>query len=147
MSDKVMKILRRQTKRVFCLVDGTILEHISLTNIKQLIEQIQQLGSIRKSIIFFDSQLAPEVYEMYLRIGLSPKIVPSDKDVHIALESLDIVNSQQVDVFCIGVQDDSLLPVVIKLRETTDILLISPTKKIAESYLPYSDYVLSLDEL
>ncbi|NPD89609.1 MAG: NYN domain-containing protein [Asgard group archaeon] len=147
MSEKIMKILRKQTKRVFCLIDGAILESLSPLSIKLLLEQIKQLGSIRKSIVFFDSQLAPEVYEMYLSRGFSPKIVPSDKDVNITLESLDVANSQQVDIICIGVKDDSLLPVVIKLRETIDILLISPTKTIAKSYLPYSDYIISLDEL
>lgn len=147
MSERVMKILKRQTKRVFCLIDGIILESISPVSIKNLLEQIKQLGSIRKSIVFFDSQLAPEVHEMYLSRGFSPKIVPSDKDVYITLESLDIANSQQADIICIGAKDDSLLPVVIKLRETTDITLISPTKTTAKRYLPYSDYFISLDEL
>ncbi|MCG3221908.1 MAG: NYN domain-containing protein [Candidatus Heimdallarchaeota archaeon] len=147
MSERVMKILRRQTKRVFCLIDGTILESISPTNIKHLLEQIKQLGSIRKSVVFFDCQLAPEIYDLYLSRGFSPKIVPSDKDVFITLESLDIANSQQADIICIGVKDDSLLPVVIKLRETIDIMLISPTKTTAKRYLPYSDYFISLDEL
>ncbi|MCG3227433.1 MAG: NYN domain-containing protein [Candidatus Heimdallarchaeota archaeon] len=147
MSERVMKILRRQTKRIFCLIDGIILEHISPANIEHLLEQIKQLGSIRKSIVFFDNQLAPEIYEMYLSRGFSPKIVPSDKDVYITLESLDIANSQQADIICIGAKDDSLLPVVIKLRETTDIMLINPTKTTAKRYLPYSDYIISLDEL
>ena len=147
MSEKVIKILRRQAKRIFCLIDGTILERISPANIKHLLEQIRQLGSIRKSIVFFENQLTPEVYEMYISRGFSPKIVLSDKDVHITLESLDIVNSQQADIICIGAKDDSLLPVVIKLRETTDIMLITPTKTTAKRYMPYSDYFISLEEL
>ncbi|MHA1953048.1 MAG: NYN domain-containing protein [Candidatus Heimdallarchaeaceae archaeon] len=147
MSERVMKILRRQAKRIFCLIDGIILEHISPTNLNNLSEQIKQLGSIRKSIVFFDNQLAPETYEMYLSRGFSPKIVPSDKDVFITLESLDIANSQQADIVCVGTKDDSLLPVVIKLRETIDIMLVSPTKTTAKRYLPYSDYFISLDEL
>ena len=147
MSEKVMKILRRQSKRIFCFIDGRILDSFSLTDLEKLVEHIGQLGSIRKFNVFFDSQLTPEIYKKYVSGGLTPKIVPSDPDVHMTLECLDIANSKHADIICLGVRDDTLLPVAIKLREIVDILLISPTQNIAKHYLPYSDYHISLEEL
>ena len=147
MSEKVMKILRRQSKRIFCLIDGIILESFSLSDLEKLVEHIEELGSIRKSNVFFESQLLPEIYKKFVSGGLTPKIIPSDSDVYITLECLDIANSKQADIICLGVKDDSLLPAIIKLREIVDILLISPTQDIARNYLPYSDYHISLEEL
>ena len=147
MSEKVLKILKSHTKRVFCLIDGKIMESLSSSDIKLLIEQINQLGSIRKCIVFFDHQLVPEAYDMYISRGISPIVVPSDKDVYLTLEGLDIASSQQVDIFGIGVIDNKLLPLIIKLRETTDTMLICQTKTIAEKYSPYSDYLIILEEL
>ena len=147
MPEKVMKILRRQSKRIFCFIDGRILDSLSLTDLEKLVEYIVHLGSIRKFNVFFDSQLTPEIYKRYVSRGLTPKIVPSDSDVYITLECLDIANSKHADIICLGVKDDTLLPAAIKLREIVDILLVSSTQNIAKNYLPYSDYHISLEEL
>ena len=147
MTERVLKILRRQTKRICCVFDGELLEEIPFEAIKILLEQIEEIGSVRKDIAIFDHQLKPETYSMFINCGISPIIVPSDKDVHLALESMDIVNSQQTDILCLGVKDDALLPVVITARETTDILLVTHTKKHAENFLPYSDFLIIVEDL
>jgi uncharacterized protein (TIGR00288 family) len=129
------------------LIDGKLLEDFSLSDLENLVEHVSKLGSIRKSLVFFDCQLTTEGHTKYINSGLTPKVVPSDTDIYMTLECLDIANSKQADIICLGVKDDSLLPAVIKLREIVDILLLSPNQKLAKNYLPYSDYHISLKEL
>ena len=147
MTERVLKILRRQTKRICCVFDGELLEGIPFKTIKILLEQIEEIGSVRKDIAIFDHQLKPEIYSMFINCGISPIIVPSDKDVYLALESMDIVNSQQTDILCLGVINDALLPVAATARETTDILLVTQTKQHAENFLPYSDFLIIIEDL
>ncbi|MBY8999997.1 MAG: hypothetical protein KGD64_03705 [Candidatus Heimdallarchaeota archaeon] len=147
MTDRVLNILRRQGKRVHCLFDGDLLEALSSSCIKLLMEQIEQIGSIRKNLVVFDHQLKPDEYELFISRGITPMIVPSDKDVYLALECLDVVYSQQTDVLCVGVNDESMLPILAKVREKSEILLISGTKNDAENYLPYVDYLITLKDL
>lgn len=147
MTERVLKILRRQTKRICCVFDGELLETLFSKNIKGLIEQIEEIGSIRKNVAVFDHQLKPETYSMFINCGISLTIVPSDKDVYMALECLDIINTQEPDILCLGIVNDALLPVVVTARETMDILLIAQTKKHSENYLPFTDFMIIIEDL
>ena len=147
MSDRILNILRRQGKRVHCLFDGDLVKSLASSSIKLLIEQIEQIGSVRKNVAVFDYQLKPETYDLFISNGISPMIVPSDKDVYLALECLDVVNNQQTDVLCVGINDDSMLPILAKAREKSEVLLISRTKKDAENYMAYIDYLITLKDV
>ncbi len=147
MTERVLNILRRQGKRVHCLFDGDVINNLSSSQVKLLMEQIAEIGSVRKNLAIFDYQLKPEKYDLYISSGISPMIVPSDKDVYLALECLDIVNNQQTDVLCVGVNDESMLPILVKAREKSEILLISQTKESAKNYMPYIDYLIIIKDI
>ena len=147
MTERVLNILRRQGKRIHCLFDGDVINNLSSSQIKLLMEQIAEIGSVRKNLAIFDYQLKPEKYDLYISSGISPMIVPSDKDVYLALECLDVVNYQQTDVLCVGVSDESMLPILVKAREKSEILLISQTKESAKNYMPYIDYLITLKDI
>ncbi|MHA2358457.1 MAG: hypothetical protein ACXABK_06795 [Candidatus Heimdallarchaeaceae archaeon] len=147
MAERVLKILRRQVKNIYCILDGKLLESVSSSIIESFINQIEEIGSIRKNTIIFDNQLKSETFDMFIKHGISPIIVPSDRDINIALECLNVINTYQVDILCIGVLDDSLLPVVIKARETTDILLVCQSKESVENFMPFVDFLIAIDDL
>ena len=104
-------------------------------------------GSIRKSIAIFDHQLQPEEYGAYIKKGISPVIVPSDEEIHMALEGMDVVLTQQTDILCLGVVDEILLPMISSARESTEILLIAPSKSVIENSLLYADYLILIEDL
>ncbi len=147
MTEKVLNILRRQSKRVCCVSDGDLFEKIPPSSIEFLLEQIQEIGSIRKNIVIFDHQLKPEISKFLIKNGFSPVIVPSDKDVYFAIECLDIVNTQQADILCLGIIETTQLPVVISAREKLDILLITQTKEDAKDYMPFVDFLVTIEDL
>lgn len=147
MTERVLNILRRQGKRIYCLFDGDIINTLSTKQLKILSKQIEEIGSIRKSIAVFDYQLKPEQYELYISNGISPVIVPSDKDVYLALECLDIISGHQVDILSIGVSDESMLPIIMNAREKNEILLIVQNQEIAINYRPYIDYLIALEDI
>ncbi len=147
MTEKVLSILRRHGKRIHCLFDGDVINNLSPSQVKLLIEQIEEIGSVRKNLAIFDYQLKPEKYDLYISSGISPMIVPSDKDVYLALECLDVVNNLQTDILCVGVSDESMLPILVKAREKSEILLISQTKESVKNYMPYIDYLIILKDI
>jgi uncharacterized protein (TIGR00288 family) len=147
MTEKVLSILRRHGKRIYCLFDGDVINNLSPSQVKLLIEQIEEIGSVRKNLAIFDYQLKPEKYDLYISSGISPMIVPSDKDVYLALECLDVVNNLQTDILCVGVSDESILPILVKAREKSEILLISQTKESVKNYMPYIDYLIILKDI
>jgi len=147
MTERVLSILRRHNKRIHCLFDGDVINSLSTSQIKLLIEQIEEIGSVRKNLAIFDYQLKPEKYDLYISSGISPMIVPSDKDVYLALECLDVVNNLQTDILCVGVSDESMLPILVKAREKSEILLISQTKENVKNYMPYIDYLITLKDI
>ena len=147
MAERVLKILRKQVKNIYCILDGKLLETVSSSVVRSLIKQIEEIGSVRKNIIIFDHQLKTETFDMFINHGISPIVVPSDRDIYLALESLDVINSHQVDILCLGILDNSLLPVVIKARETTDVLLVCQSKESVKNYIPFVDFLITMEDL
>ena len=147
MTERVLNILRRQGKNISCIFTGKLIEALSEDQLTHILDQIQEIGSIRKSIAIFDHQLKPEEYGTYIKVGIYPVIVPSDEDIHMALEGMDVVLTQQTDILCLGVIDEVLLPMITSARESTEILLIAPAKKDIENSLIYADYLILVEDL
>jgi len=147
MTERILNILKRQEKNINCIFTGKLIETLSEKQLEKILEQIRAIGSIRKSIVIFDHQLQPEEYGTYIKLGISPIIVPSDEDIHMALEGTDIVLTQHTDILCLGVVDDILLPMIASSRESKEILLIAPTKEKIENSLIYADYSIFSEDL
>ena len=147
MTERVLNIIRKQSKKVFCIFDGLLLDELLVQDLENLVHEIEKLGSIRKNIVVFSRLLKPEEHQNFIKRGFSPIVVSAEKDIYLTLECLEVVNKQQLDLLCLGVVDDTLLPVIIDIRAKTEILLVSPTREEAEKYQPYLDYLITLDKL
>jgi len=147
MTERVLNILRRQGKNISCIFTGKLIETLSEDQLTNILNQIKEIGSIRKSIAIFDHQLKPEDYGTYIKQGITPVIVPSDEDIHIALEGMDTVLTQQIDILCLGIIDEILLPMITAARESTEILLIAKNKKNIENSLIYADYLILVEDI
>ncbi len=147
MTERVLNILKKQGKNISCIFTGKLIETLSETQIIHILDQIKEIGSIRKSMVIFDHQLKPEEYGAYIKKGISPVIVPSDEEIHMALEAMDVVLTQQTDILCLGVIDEVLLPMISSARESTEILLIAPSKSVIENSLMYADYLILVEDL
>ena len=147
MTERVLNILRRQGKNICCIFTGKLIESLSEEQLTVILDQIKEIGSIRKSIVIFDHQLKSEDYGTYIKKGISPLIVPSDEDIHMALEGMDVVLTQQTDILCLGVTDDSLLPMIASARESTEILLLALSDKTIENSSVYADYLILIEDI
>jgi len=147
MSQRILKILHRDGKKISCIFDGEMFTELSPIKIKKLIEQIKELGNIRKSVAFFTDKLEEQIYNLFIARGICPKIVPSDKDIYITLESLEDVFFKNIDIIALGITDEKLLPTIIALREKKEVLLIVSKVNLKEKFLQYIDYLIVIDEL
>ncbi|MHA1687714.1 MAG: hypothetical protein ACTSYD_15165 [Candidatus Heimdallarchaeaceae archaeon] len=147
MSQRILKILKREGKSIGCVFDGALFSDLSPAQLSRLLQQLNQIGNIRKSIVIFAKQLPKEQYEYFISRGIRPLIVPSDTDIHIALEVLEQLYYSSLDILCVGVCNDDLLPIVITMREEKETLVVAPTQPIAERYLPYADYLIITSQI
>jgi uncharacterized protein (TIGR00288 family) len=146
MTERVLNILRRQGKSISCIFDGKLIDAISSSQLNEIIEQIRQIGSIRKFITVFDHQLKSEDFDFLIHQGISPMIVSSDYDIYLALETLDVINSKQMDILCLGIIEDSLLPVIVTARESFEILLVTLSVESIKKCHSYADYLISIEK-
>lgn len=146
MTEKVLRAIKRNTKKVYCIMDGELIENLTFSQLQSLLSQIGQHGSIRRNIAIFDHPLKQEEHKKLIKIGISPIIVSSEKDMHLSLECLDACN-KEIDILCLGIVNEVLLPVVIFARETTEIIIVSPTESLIESYRPYLDFQVILKNI
>ncbi len=146
MTERVLNILKKHGKNISCIFTGKLIETLSEDQINKILNQVKEIGSIRKSVAIFDHQLKPAEYGILIKLGISPIIVPSDEDIHIALEGMDAVFTQQIDVLCLGIVDEVLLPLIASARESTEILLITTSKDAIQNCLIYADYLLSIED-
>jgi len=147
MTERVLNILKRQSKSINCIFEGKLVKSILSDQLTDIIEQIKQVGSIRKFIAIFEHQLKSEVFDSLIESGISPMIVSSDSDIHLALETMEMINSKQMDILCLGIVDDSLLPVIIAARESYEILLITSSEESTRKSHSYADYSISIEKL
>ena len=123
------------------------LETLSENQMNAIINQIREIGSIRRSVVLFDHQLKPEHHGSFIKQGISPMIVPSDEDIHMALECMDVLYTQHVDIMCLGIIDEMLLPVISTIRESTEIMLVTTSKDVIKNCLVYADYLIEIKNL
>ena len=147
MSQRILKILKREGKSIGCVFDGILFSSLSPSQLSRLLHQLNQIGNIRKNIAIFAKQLPKEQYEYFISRGIRPLIVPSDTDMYIALEVLEQLYCSSLDILCIGVSNEDLLPVVITMREEKETLIVVPNQHVADRYLPYADYLIITSQI
>ncbi|MHA1114670.1 MAG: NYN domain-containing protein [Candidatus Heimdallarchaeum aukensis] len=144
MSERIITLLRKDTRKISCFFEGTILQNLTNKQITEMIDEIKSIGSIRSAKIFFDVKLQSEQHRKFIHLGLRPIIVPSDVDLYMALDILDTLHFGEKDIVVVAVRDTQLLPVVIAARDKMEVMIITDNKDVAESFSNYSDYLLVL---
>ncbi|MHA1865065.1 MAG: NYN domain-containing protein [Candidatus Heimdallarchaeaceae archaeon] len=144
MTERIITLLRKDTKKISCFFEGTILHDLTNKQIAEMINKIKSIGSIRSAKIFFDIKLQSEQHKKFIQLGLKPIIVPSDVDLYMALDILDTLYFSDKDIIVVAVKDTQLLPVIIAARDKIEIMVITNNRNVAENFSNYSDYLLTL---
>jgi len=152
MLSRVGKALRIITdddkKKIAIIIDGpTILPDFDLRKLKVLTDSLTEIGITRAGIIITDRQLSQDESELINSFGFQEEIVGSDVDIHVAINALEYLNSNSIDIIGIGTTDPGLFPIFAKIKQNKQLLIISWQKNVTPAMEAIADFVLDLEYL
>ena len=149
MSDRLASIISliigSQT-RIALFVDGRMAKN-NLNNITRLRNELDKLGSIRVSTLFFDHQIDSSEISDYKNAGYKVEIIPNYITIKLAMESIDTALKNMVDTIIIGSDDEEVFQVVSKIKENHTIFVVVSNPEINPSLAKIADLTFSLGNL
>ena len=152
MLNRVGKALRIITddnkKKIAIIIDGpTILPDFDLRKLKVITDSLMEIGVTRAGKIITDKQLSHDESELINSFGFHEEIVGSDVDIHVAINAMEYMNSNSIDIIGIGTTDPSLFPIFSRIKQNKQLLIISWQKNVTPAMEAIADFVLDLDYL
>jgi uncharacterized LabA/DUF88 family protein len=138
-------IIGSQT-RIALFVDGRMAKN-NLTNIIRLRNELDNLGSIRVSTLFFDHQIDSAEIINYKNAGYKIEIIPKYITLKLAMESIDTALKKMVDTIIIGSDDEEVFQVVSNIKENHTIFVVVSNAQINPSLTKIADLTFSLNNL
>ncbi len=150
MLNRVGKALRIKTeddkKKIAIIIDGsTILPEFNLVKLKLMKESLKEIGITRAGKIVTDKQLLQNESELINSFGFYEEVVGSDVDIHVAINALEYMNSNVIDIIGIATTDPSLFPVFSRIKQMKQLLIITWQKDITPAMEAIADFILELD--
>ena len=139
-----MRLIRRYTegKQISVVIDSEILLPITEDKIKELRRIINELGVFRSAKIIFDKTDLKHILPTLQTQGFEPLVVVGDKNIHLALETIDQALDSQCDVIIVGGTDDSLSIVLNKAKIYSEVYLLAQTEEISKNLSTMCDGVI-----
>ncbi|MBK5112386.1 MAG: hypothetical protein KGD59_12280 [Candidatus Heimdallarchaeota archaeon] len=152
MLSRVGKALRIITddekKKIAIIIDGpTILPDFDLNKLNIIKESLIEIGVTKAGIIITDKQLSQNESELINSFGFHEEIVGSDVDIHVAINALEYMNSNAIDIIGIGTTDPGLFPIFSRIKQNKQLLIITWQKNLTPAMESIADFVLELDYL
>jgi uncharacterized protein (TIGR00288 family) len=149
---RVGRVLRRKKdvkkEKLGLLIDGSnLLEDKIKEDLEKIDETIATIGDLRLAKVILDQQM-PDVYiEKILEKGYLPIIVSGDSDVHMALEAMDLIYSDELEIVAFWTSDINFLPIIIKAKELgKETAVLGRDEGFSETLENAVDYIVVLSE-
>jgi uncharacterized protein (TIGR00288 family) len=152
MLNRVGKALRIITddekKKIAIIIDGpTILPDLDIKKLQIIKDSLLEIGVTRAGKIITDKQLSQNESEVINSYGFHEEIVGSDVDIHVAINALEYMNSNSIDIIGIGTTDPGLFPIFSRIKQSKQLLIITWQKNITPAMESIADFILELDYL
>ncbi len=136
-------------KKIGLFVEGSLLlKDRNLEELRLITGPLEELGSIRVSKIFFDHAIDERVMDEIVNVGFSPIMLSGDIDVHIAIEALELILEDKVDMIAIVANNPNYIPVLNFAREEgKETVVITDSKSTDTSLENFADILIYYDLL
>ena len=149
MSDRLASIINlivgSQT-RIALFIDGRMSKN-NQANIIRLRNELDELGSIRVSTLFYDHQIDSSEISNFKNAGYKIEIIPKYITLKIAMESIDTAMKNMVDTIIIGSDDEEIFQFVSKIKENHTVFVVVSDSQINPSLAKIADLTISLGNL
>jgi uncharacterized protein (TIGR00288 family) len=115
-----------------------------LSQLRILVEE--KIGLIKVAKVVLQQEQAQDCAKEIAHNGFLPVIVHDDLDVHFALEAMELVYNEKIQILVIVTENENLLPLLVKAQELgKEINLIQIGKASSSGLQNAADYVLFLE--
>ncbi len=109
--------LRKDKPAIVLLVDGPNIIRkdfsVDLTRIRQ---EVKKYGDIRISKIYLDQYASDKLIEAMINQGFETEITSGDVDVMMAIEAMEFVLDDDIDIIALMTRDADFRPVLVKAK-------------------------------
>ena len=85
-----------------------------------------------------------EVIETIKDYGFSPIIVQADADIYLALEAMELIFSDLLDIIALATTDTNFFPIMARARELGKETAVLGGKDLSDSLKNVADYVVEI---
>jgi len=127
------------------LIDSSISTPLSdiLIRIRPLLEEI---GDIKVAKIVLLQQEALEHSNDINQEGFIPVIVHSDLDIQFALEAMELIYNEKIEILALATENEKLLPLFSRAREIgKEVILLHSSNHVNRGIQNAADIVLQMN--
>ncbi|WP_457591441.1 TIGR00288 family NYN domain-containing protein [Geoglobus sp.] len=115
---KVLSSRREDKKKIGVLVDGpNMLRKEFNLNLKEIREILCEYGDIKIAKVFLNQYAGDKLVEAIENQGFEPVITSGDVDVRMAVEAMEIIYNDSIDVLALVTRDADFKAVLKKAME------------------------------
>ncbi|MEM1578913.1 MAG: TIGR00288 family NYN domain-containing protein [Archaeoglobaceae archaeon] len=107
-----------QRKKIGVLVDGpNMLRKEFNTNLKEIREMLAEYGDIKIAKVFLNQYATDKLVEAIENQGFEPIVTSGDVDVRMAVEAMELIYNESIDVVALVTRDADFKAVLMKAME------------------------------
>jgi len=106
------------SKKIGVLVDGpNMLRKEFNTNLKEIRELLAEYGDIKIAKVFLNQYATDKLVEAIENQGFEPVVTSGDVDVRMAVEAMELIYNESIDVIALVTRDADFKAVLMKAME------------------------------
>jgi len=108
----------QSSKKIGVLVDGpNMLRKEFNTNLKEIRELLSEYGDIKIAKVFLNQYATDKLVEAIENQGFEPVVTSGDVDVRMAVEAMELIYNESIDVIALVTRDADFKAVLMKAME------------------------------
>ena len=153
--DKLQKVRKhlsskrdRDRKKIAVLVDGpNMLRKEFQINLEEIREMLKDYGDVKVGKVFLNQYASEKLVEAVENQGFEPIVTSGDVDVRLAVEAMELVYNDSVDVIALVTRDADFKPILNKAMEMgKETIVFGAEPGLASALKNSADYVIVLNQ-
>ena len=126
------------------LVDSSISSGLSET-LSKLRPILDEMGDIKIGKVVVRQQEAVEFSKIIAQEGFIPVIIHDDLDIHLVLETMELIYNEKIETLAIATENANLLLLLSRARELgKEVILLYTSDKVNRGLQNAADIVLPI---
>lgn len=128
-------------------MDGRIVSESFIESLPTLVEKLREIGDIKVAEVIYETKIPEKDYEFLTQVGFTNKVVPSNLDLNLLSQTYDLILSDKsIDTLVLGIDNESLLPLVTELRKNVTIFALT-SKPVSKAFEESFDGIIETSKI